>query len=232
MQIIPAVDVLDGKVVRLMRGDYDQVTVYGDDPVAMVAKWHADGGDIIHVVDLEGARSGSPNIELWKALGASGVPFQVGGGLRSVELAARAIEAGAQRVVLGSAAVWDPSILGTLVSEYGPAAVVAAVDVRDGKATGAGWLDKGKAVADVVAAITEVGVEWALATGIHTDGTLEGPDRDLLQAIAEQAPDLKLIASGGVASVEDVVALRKAGLAGCIIGRALYEGHVSVPQLM
>lgn len=232
MQIIPAVDVLDGKVVRLMRGDYNEVSVYGDDPVAMVAKWHADGGDIIHVVDLEGARSGTPDVGLWTALGESGVPFQIGGGLRTVALAASALEAGAQRVVLGSAAVWDPSILGTLVREYGPASVVAAIDVRDGKATGAGWLDEGKAVADVLAAITEVGVEWALATGIHTDGTLAGPDRRLLDAIADQAPDLKLIASGGVASVADVDALREAGLAGCIVGRALYEGHVSVGQLI
>lgn len=231
MQIIPAVDVLDGKVVRLMRGDYAQVTVYGDDPVAMVAKWHADGGDIIHVVDLEGARSGSPDIALWEALGASGVPFQVGGGLRTVELAAQAIEAGAQRVVLGSAAVWDPSILGTLVSEYGASSVVAAVDVREGKATGAGWLDEGKAVGDVIAAITGVGVEWALATGIDTDGTLAGPDRELLDFIAQQAPNLKLIASGGVASAADVVALREAGMAGCIIGRALYEGHVTISEL-
>lgn len=232
MQIIPAVDVLDGKVVRLMRGDYDQVTIYGDDPVAMVAKWHADGGDIVHVVDLEGARSGRPDVALWEALGASGVPFQLGGGLRTAEAASGAIEAGAQRVVLGSAAVWEPEILGTLVQRHGPTAVVAAVDVRDGMATGAGWLDEGKAVSDVIASITDVGVEWALATGIHTDGTLEGPDRGLLDAIADQAPSLKLIASGGVASVEDVVALRVAGLAGCIIGRALYEGRVSVQQLI
>lgn len=232
MQIIPAVDVLDGKVVRLMRGDYDQVTIYGDDPVAMVTKWHADGGDIVHVVDLEGARSGTPDVALWESLGASGVPFQLGGGLRTADLATAAIDAGAQRVVLGSAAVWEPEILGTLVQRHGPAAIVAAVDVRDGMATGAGWLDEGKAVSDVIASITDVGVEWALATGIHTDGTLEGPDRDLLRAIAQQAPSLKLIASGGVASVADVVALREAGLAGCIIGRALYEGRVSVPQLI
>lgn len=232
MQILPAVDVLDGKVVRLMKGDYNQVTIYGDDPVAMARTWHDEGGDVIHVVDLEGARSGTPDLDLWRALGSSGVPFQLGGGLRTVELATQAIEAGAQRVVLGSAAVWEPDILGTLVQRHGAGAVVAAVDVRDGRATGAGWLDEGKEVSEVIGAITTLGVEWALATGIETDGTLAGPDRDLLDAIAGQAPDLKLIASGGVASAADVMALREAGLAGCIIGRALYEHRVTIGELI
>ena len=232
MQILPAVDVLDGKVVRLLKGNYDNVTIYGDDPVAMVQKWHAQGGDIVHVVDLEGARSGKPDFDLWAALGSSGVPFQLGGGLRTAGLASRALEAGAQRVVLGSAAVWEPEVLGTLVRRHGADAVVAAVDVRDGKAVGAGWLDEGKVVSEVIGAIVTLGVEWALATGIETDGTLTGPDQQMLDIIRKQAPDLKLIASGGVASTEDVHTLREAGLAGCIIGRALYEGRVSIAELI
>ncbi len=232
MQILPAVDVLDGKVVRLLRGDYSNVTIYGDDPVAMARKWYSQGVDIIHVVDLEGARSGTPDFDLWAALGSSGVPFQLGGGLRTAGLASRALEAGAQRVVLGSAAVWEPEVLGTLVRRHGADAVVAAVDVRDGKAIGAGWLDEGKVVSEVIGAIVTLGVEWALATGIETDGTLTGPDRQMLDVIRKQAPDLKLIASGGVSSTEDVHTLREAGLAGCIIGRALYEGRVSIDELI
>jgi phosphoribosylformimino-5-aminoimidazole carboxamide ribotide isomerase len=232
VQILPAVDVLDGKVVRLLRGDYSNVTIYGDDPVAMARKWYSQGVDIIHVVDLEGARSGTPDFDLWAALGSSGVPFQLGGGLRTAGLASRALEAGAQRVVLGSAAVWEPEVLGTLVRRHGADAVVAAVDVRDGKAIGAGWLDEGKVVSEVIGAIVTLGVEWALATGIETDGTLTGPDRQMLDVIRKQAPDLKLIASGGVSSTEDVHTLREAGLAGCIIGRALYEGRVSIDELI
>jgi phosphoribosylformimino-5-aminoimidazole carboxamide ribotide isomerase len=135
-------------------------------------------------------------------------------------------------VVLGSAAVWEPEVLGTLVRRHGADAVVAAVDVRDGKAIGAGWLDEGKVVSEVIGAIVTLGVEWALATGIETDGTLTGPDRQMLDVIRKQAPDLKLIASGGVSSTEDVHTLREAGLAGCIIGRALYEGRVSIDELI
>ena len=127
LQIIPAVDVLDGKVVRLMHGDYDRVTVYGEDPVAQALEWMRQGAELVHVVDLEGARSGAPDESLWRRLAEAGVAFQVGGGIRTAEIADRALDAGARRVVLGTAAVWDPDILGRILD---PARVVAAVDVR------------------------------------------------------------------------------------------------------
>jgi phosphoribosylformimino-5-aminoimidazole carboxamide ribotide isomerase len=157
-------------------------------------------------------------------LGKTGARFQAGGGIRSVAAAEATIEAGAERVVLGSAAVWDPRVLTSILGTIGPQRVVAAVDVRDGKARGAGWTDQGKPLADVLAQLAEAGVARALATGIATDGALSGPAIDLFLRCAELAPGIKLIASGGVSSLEDLRGLRSLPLDGVIVGRALYDG--------
>lgn len=232
MQLIPAIDVLDGKVVRLHRGNFDEVTVYGDDPVAQAQSWLDQGASLVHVVDLAGARDGVPDRSLWQALGAAGVAFQVGGGIRTAELVADAIEAGAARAVVGTAAVWEPETMAAMLAAVGPSRVVAAIDVRGGKAQGAGWLDAGRDVGDVLADLAAAGAVRALVTGIGRDGTMDGPDTDVLHHAGAVAPGLALIASGGVGSLEDLRALRPLGVEGVIVGRALYERRFSVAEAL
>lgn len=230
MQVIPAVDVLDGSVVRLRQGRFDDVTTYGSDPVAVARSWVDEGADLVHVVDLDGARHGESDRSLWESLAGAGVPFQIGGGIRTVEAASAALEVGARRVVLGTAAVWNPDIAGDLVTRFGPERVVAAVDVRDGIATGSGWEGEGRSVADVCASLVSVGVEWILATGIDRDGMMSGPDTGLLEEIRSAAPSVKLIASGGVADLGDLAVLRDGGYEAAVVGRALYEGRFPLSE--
>ena len=228
LQIIPAVDVLDGKVVRLMHGDYERVTVYGEDPVAQALEWMRQGAELVHVVDLEGARSGTPDESLWRRLADGGVTFQVGGGIRSAEIAGRALEAGARRVVLGTAAVWDPEILGRIPD---PARVVAAVDVRGGKATGAGWLDEGKNLSEVLDGLSAAGIGRLLVTGIERDGTMEGPSTDVLLSALRHG-GFAVIASGGVGQLQDLDVIQRLGCEAVIVGRALYEGRFEVSDAL
>jgi phosphoribosylformimino-5-aminoimidazole carboxamide ribotide isomerase len=224
------VDVLDGKVVRLHQGRYDEVTVYADDPAAQVTSWVEQGARIVHVVDLAGARDGVGDRRLWDRLGQTGVPFQIGGGIRTVADAAGAITAGASRVVLGTAAVWEPDVVGGIVEQVGTDRVVAAIDVRDGKATGAGWLDDGQDVAGVLVRLVDSGVTRVLATGIATDGTMAGPDTGLLADVARVAPGLALIASGGVGSLDDVRGLAVLDVEAAIVGKALYDDRFSFAE--
>jgi phosphoribosylformimino-5-aminoimidazole carboxamide ribotide isomerase len=228
MEIIPAVDVLDGTVVRLARGDYRAVTRYEPDPVATAVRWSDEGARRVHVVDLQGARTGDPDRELWGALAAAGVAFQVGGGLRTVEAVETAIAAGAERAVVGTAAVWSPEVLSAMVDAVGSERIVVALDVRAGRATGSGWEDDGRDLDGVIARFAGAGVIRALVTGISHDGMMTGPDLDLLAVVRSLAPDLRLIGSGGVGSLQDLTALAGAGVEAAIVGRALYEGRFSL----
>lgn len=230
MQIIPAIDVLDGRVVRLLRGDYGQVTEYSADPAGVALAWASQGAELVHVVDLAGARSGAPDRRIWEAIAATAVPFQVGGGLRTVADASAALESGAVRVVLGSAAVWEPGVLADLVARYGPERIVAAVDVRSGRAKGSGWTDGGKDLETVLAGAVGAGCRWVLATGIARDGTLEGPDLGLVAEIRKAAPIVSVIGSGGVGELADLVALARTGAAAVVVGRALYDGRFSLAE--
>lgn len=227
-ELIPAVDVLDGRVVRLMHGDYDRVTVYGEDPVGVARRWMEEGASLVHVVDLAGARSGAGNPSLWRAMTEGGVRFEVGGGIRTTETARAAIEAGAEYVVMGTAAVYHPEILGELATG---GRVMAAVDVRDGLAQGSGWLDRGRPVRRVLEELVEVGIRRVLVTGIGRDGTMEGPETELM-SVALGFPELDVIASGGVGRLEDLVRLAEMGCAGAIVGRALYEGQFGLSQAL
>ncbi len=232
MQLIPAVDVLDGEVVRLMEGDFDRVTVYAKDPVSQATAWQEAGAALVHVVDLAGARDGNPSEPLWRAMTAAGVRFQVGGGIRTPQAAGRAVEAGAARVVMGTAAVWQPELLAATVAELGPSQVVAALDVRGGRATGEGWLDEGRLLPDVVADLVAAGVVRALVTGIGRDGTMQGPDLDVIAEVRAVAPELAILGSGGVAELGDLAQLAAAGVEGAIVGRALYEGAFTVEEAL
>ena len=230
MYVIPAIDVLDGRVVRLRQGRYDNVTIYRDDPAAMLTSWSEQGAEIVHVVDLAGARDGSGDSNLWKRLGDTGVRFQLGGGIRTIVAAEQVVAAGADRVVLGTAAVWEPEIAAGEVDAMGPERVVAAIDVRNGKATGAGWLDAGRELPAVLRDLVNAGVVRALATGISRDGTLAGPDTDLLQQVRAAAPELALIASGGVGSLADIVRVAELDVEAVIVGRALYDGRFTFAE--
>ncbi len=231
MQVIPAVDVLDGRVVRLLRGDYDRVTDYRWDPVAAVRRWVDEGAGLVHVVDLAGARSGEGDLRLWTRLGEAGLPFQAGGGVRSAADAAHVVGAGAERIVVGTAAVWEPGVLGEMVASVGAARVVAAVDVRDGKAEGAGWRDRGRGLNEVVGSVRAAGARRLLVTAISQDGTMEGPDVELLARVRHLAPDAAIIASGGVGTLDHLRQLVAAGLAeAVVVGRALYEGAFTLAE--
>ncbi len=230
MYVIPAVDMLDGKVVRLRQGRYDDVTVYAEDPAAQLREWAEQGAEIVHVVDLAGARDGEGDRAMWARLGPVDVPFQIGGGIRTRVAAEQVIRAGAARVVLGTAAVWNPALAGEIVSAVGADRVVAAVDVRGEKATGAGWLDDGRDLATVLRDLVDAGVVRALVTGIATDGTLAGPDLDLLERAKKLAPELAIIASGGVGTLEDVATVGRLDVEAVIVGRALYDNRFTLPQ--
>lgn len=228
LQIIPAVDVLGGKVVRLRHGDYDQVTVYAEEPVDCARDWIQQGAPLVHVVDLEGARTGHPDHHLWESMAAGGVAFQVGGGIRHATTARQALEAGAERVVMGTAAVWDPSELANVGAID---RVVAAVDVRSGLAQGAGWLDAGRPLAEVLGGLSGVGIGRILVTGIGRDGTMEGPDAELLEEVARDGR-FAVIASGGVGSLHDLAVVERIGCEAVIVGRALYERRFTLRQAL
>ncbi|MBT8250602.1 MAG: 1-(5-phosphoribosyl)-5-[(5-phosphoribosylamino)methylideneamino] imidazole-4-carboxamide isomerase [Acidimicrobiia bacterium] len=226
MFIFPAVDVLDGKVVRLHRGSYDAVTVYHDDPVETAQLWIERGAAMVHVVDLEGAKAGVPSPALWRAMAEGGVRFQVGGGLRTASSVDRALAAGATRVVMGTAAVHDVALIGRLVSNHGSDAIAVSIDIRDGEAQGSGWLAAGRPWQEVVAELLHVGVTWMVTTAIARDGTMEGPDGELVAAVVAAAPDALVVAAGGISSNSDIEHLARLGASGAIVGRALYEGAV------
>ena len=228
--MIPAVDVLDGRVVRLMRGDFNRVTVYSQDPVAVARTWGEQGVELLHVVDLEGARSGSPTEGLCERLAQGGVRFQLGGGIRDAAAAQQAIASGAERVVVGTAAIDDTKTLSQLVDTVGSAAIVAALDVSEGMALGSGWVGSGRGLGEALAEITGCGVRRALVTGISRDGTMEGPDLELIDSVLVAAPDLDLIASGGVGGLDDLAALARRGVEAVIVGRALYEGRFTFEE--
>lgn len=220
--VIPAVDVLAGGVVRLRQGDYDKVTEYAPDPVAAARRWVDEGASVVHVVDLEGARSGRPDPELWERLALGGIPFQVGGGIRDRATAGEALERGAARVILGTATVRDPGLVGDLVEEFGNERVAASVDVRDGLVAGAGWLERGKPLTQVLDELPTGG--WIFVTAIARDGTLAGPDVALVREVAAARPQNLIAAAGGISQLEHLTDLAAAGAAGAIVGRALYEG--------
>ena len=228
LEVIPAVDVLGGRVVRLLHGDYDAVTRYGDDPVARVSAFLAEGAPLVHVVDLAGARSGHPDRALLSALAGTGGLFQIGGGIRTAEVANLALSLGAARVVMGTAAVWEPEILAGVGDVR---RVVAAVDVRAGRATGGGWLDEGQALDVVLDGVAGVGVQRVLVTGIDTDGTMEGPDLELLRRVMADGR-FAVIASGGVGSLDDLRRIAVVGCEGVIVGRALYEGRFTLAEAL
>jgi phosphoribosylformimino-5-aminoimidazole carboxamide ribotide isomerase len=231
MDVIPALDILDGKAVRLLRGNYEQVTVYDPAPVSVGVEWMRAGASIVHVVDLEAARGGGfAALDVIRRLRDEGVRCQVGGGVRTPVNALALVDAGAERVVVGSAFVDEDGLGEGIVDAIGEDAVVAAIDVRDGRASGHGWSSGGPPFADVVFRALDSGVRRMLVTGIAVDGTMEGPDLELIEAVANLDESIRLIASGGVGTLGHIRSLARIPAEAVIIGRALYEDQFTLAE--
>jgi phosphoribosylformimino-5-aminoimidazole carboxamide ribotide isomerase len=235
--LYPAIDIRDGHAVRLIQGDYGRETVYDDDPVDAARRWMQQGARALHVVDLDGARAGEPrNLEHVRRIAAeANVPVQVGGGLRNGEAVAAALESGADRVVLGTAALAEPQLVAALAEEYGER-IVVGVDARDGHVAVEGWEHETAATpAQTVADLAARGVRTFVFTPVEVDGTLGGPGLEDLREVSKAAAQAgaSLIYSGGVGSLDDLRELRGLeldNLAGVIVGRALYEGRFTVAE--
>jgi phosphoribosylformimino-5-aminoimidazole carboxamide ribotide isomerase len=232
--LFPAIDIRDGKAVRLIQGDYERQTKYDDDPVVAARRWVDGGATWLHVVDLDGARAGEPvNLEhVRRIVAAVNVPVQLGGGLRDSKKVEEAISAGAERVVLGTAAVRDPEMAEAIAAAHGDR-VVASVDARSGKVAAEGWTEESElATTDVIAELTRRGLSRFVYTPVEVDGLMEGPDLDSLREAAG-ATDGQVIDSGGIGSLDDLRAVAGLGLEnveGVIVGRALYEQRFTVAE--
>ncbi len=227
MQIIPAVDVMGGKVVRLVEGDFATATVYSDDPVAVTRQWFEQGASLVHVVDLDGARHGTARQDVWRRMVDAGLPVQTGGGIRDEETVRAVLDLGVERVVVGTMAISAPERLAALrdVVER----LVVAVDVREGRARGAGWTDAGRSLGEVLDTLATHRIERVLLTGIGRDGTLRGPDLDLTTQVVEDGR-FSVVASGGVGSLQHLADLAALGCAAVVVGRALYEGRFTLGE--
>ena len=229
MTIYPAIDLYEGKAVRLLRGDYEQMTVYSNDPAATARGFKDAGAAAVHVVDLEGARDGRPaNFEVVKRIvSESGLETQVGGGIRTAEAIEKYLKAGVHRVILGTAAVSAPGFLSEMVQAYGNAIAVSA-DIRDGFVAIKGWLElSDKDLFDFCRSVEEVGVRTLICTDISKDGLLGGTNIELYRTLKEKL-SMKLIASGGITSLEEIKTLSLLGMDGAILGKALYERSIEL----
>lgn len=232
MYLLPAIDILDGRAVRLAKGDYNAVTVYHDKPELMAQLFEEDGAEWIHVVDLNGAKSGAPeNLEVVRRiLAATKLKVEVGGGVRSLEVAERILDAGATRVILGTALVRDPEFAQAAIEKFGPDALVAGIDAKAGEAAVAGWTEgSGVRATDLAARMADLGYEHLVFTDIARDGMQTGVDP---AAYADMARAFRnpVIVSGGIATAADVRALAPIvdAVEGVIAGRAIYENTLSV----
>lgn len=231
MLIFPAIDLYEGKAVRLLRGDYNQMTVYSDHPIDMLRDFEAQGASCIHVVDLEGAKSGTtPNLDLIRSLKEQTSLFmEVGGGIRNMETVKKYIDAGVDRVILGTAAVKDPVFAAQAVAAYGEK-IAIGVDIKEGEAAIHGWTEtSGLDAFDFCKKMQAMGVRTLICTDISKDGAMEGTNHELYKRLSTEL-NLQIVASGGVSSMEDVKKLASLDLYGAIIGKAYYTGAIRLKE--
>ena len=229
MKLFPAIDLYEGKAVRLFKGDYAQMTVYNNDPSAVAADFAACGAECIHIVDLEGAKSGiTPNFDtVCKIKATSGLFCEIGGGIRSMEVIDKYLSAGIDRVILGTAAVGNLDFVKAAVDKYGDRIAVGA-DLKDGYVAVKGWVEKTDVSADeFFAQMQDVGVKTVICTDISKDGAMMGTNLELYRSLSERF-SMQIVASGGVSSIEDVKRLSQMGLYGAIIGKAYYTGAIDL----
>ena len=231
MLIFPAIDLLEGQAVRLLKGDYTQKTVYSDDPVQVAKDFKAQGATCIHIVDLEGAKDGTtPNLPIVCAIKEQTNLFcEIGGGIRSMDVIRRYMDAGIDRVILGTAAVADKELLQQAVAEYGEK-IAVGVDIKDGKVAVKGWLvDSGLDAFDFCREMVAIGIKTLICTDISKDGAMQGTNRELYRELAKEF-SVQITASGGVSKIDDVKALRAMDLYGAIIGKAYYIKAIDLAE--
>lgn len=232
MKVIPAVDLMNGKVTRLLQGDPKKAKFYDylGDPVAIAKKWEAEGADAIHVVDLDRAFNKGSNIEaIAKIINVVNVPVQVGGGIRSKEAAEALLNMGADYVIMGTLAFKKPEVLGELIGKFGER-VIVALDYVDGKVMIEGWtLQTHAKIEMALERFLRIGVRNFLLTSIRRDGTLQGVDFDTLRQVCKNSK-VKVMAAGGVKSIRDIYMLKECGIYGVVIGKALYEGTLTLEE--
>lgn len=236
MIILPAIDLKEGKCVRLRQGSADEVTVYGDDPAEQAREWRRQGGRELHVVDLDGAFVGTPKHAevIRRIIEAFEGPVEVGGGLRTLEAVGAVLEAGAARAIIGSAALENPRFLTDAVAIWGDK-IAVGIDARDGFVQTKGWVETTKVSAlDLATAVAKAGVKTIIYTDTATDGMLGGPNLSQMAAICDAAPTCSITASGGVSSpydIENLKALERPNLRAAIVGKALYDGRTTIREL-
>jgi phosphoribosylformimino-5-aminoimidazole carboxamide ribotide isomerase len=236
MNVIPAIDILEGRCVRLYQGDYAQSQTFNEDPVATALEWVAQGAAWLHLVDLDGAKVGQPVNQAIVAeiVRATNISIQVGGGLRDRDSVANLLSLGVDRAILGTVAVEQPDLVRDLCQAF-PGQIVVGIDAREGRVATRGWQETSEVLAtDLAQQMAEFGVAAIIYTDIHRDGTLSGPNLEALRQLAG-AIDLPIIASGGVSSITDLLslsALEPQGVSGAIVGRALYTGDVSLKEAL
>ena len=230
MKIIPAIDLMEGKVVRLYKGDPDKKTIYSDNPLEVAKKWESAGADMIHLVDLDATLEKGSNFEILRSIAKSvKIPVQVAGGLRNEKIIEEALGF-AQRAVIGTLAFKDKTALGRLLTAYGNEKLVISVDHNDGLIVVNGWQQTTKiSLADAVNEFLEMGFSEYLSTSIVRDGTLQGPDLEPLKRINE-IDGVNLIVSGGISNIGDVIKVKELNPFGVILGKALYENQVTIEE--
>ena len=234
IEIIPAIDLIDGQCVRLRRGDYGQVTRYSSDPLAVASSFRDAGITRLHLVDLDGAKSGAPcNLSVLERIAAhTSLRIEFGGGIKSSQSVADVLGAGAAHVIIGSAAVKQPALMDRWLAEYGPERVILGADIRGGLVSVSGWLeDSSLSVADVFNRFIPSGLSQAIVTEISRDGMLAGPDFNLYSGLKDRFPAVCLTASGGVTTMADIARLQSLGIERAIVGKALYEGRISLTDI-
>lgn len=233
MKIFPAIDLYEGKAVRLLKGDYQNMTVYSENPIEIARDFENKGAKFIHLVDLEGAKDGTtPNLNIVKQIANETKLFvEIGGGIRSIETVKTYLENGVDRVILGTAAVNDEEFLKTAVTEYGDK-IAVGVDIKDGFVAIKGWTEKSQySCNDFCKKMQDIGVKYIICTDISKDGAMQGTNRELYKELSERF-SVNITASGGVSSIEDIKALRKLDLYGAIIGKAYYIGAIDLKEAL
>ncbi len=230
MILFPAIDLYEGKAVRLLHGNYADMTIYSENPLLIAQDFIACGARNIHIVDLQGAKDGTtPNLELIKRIAACGLFAEVGGGIRTEDVASRYLDAGVGRVILGTAAVTNPELLERLAARFG-GKIAVSVDVKDGYAAIRGWQENSSLTCDALCRrLQDTGVKTVICTDISRDGAMRGTNRQLYADLSGRY-DMDFIASGGVSSMEDVIALRDMNVYGAIIGKAYYTGAIDLKK--
>ncbi|MBE9115395.1 1-(5-phosphoribosyl)-5-[(5-phosphoribosylamino)methylideneamino]imidazole-4-carboxamide isomerase [Lusitaniella coriacea LEGE 07157] len=234
MEVIPAIDLLDGQCVRLYQGDYQRSEVFGENPVEMARRWEGEGATRLHLVDLDGAKQGKPanHSAIASIVKAVSIPVQVGGGLRDRAGIAQLLNLGVQRAIVGTIAVENPELVEELCQEF-PDQIVVGIDARNGQVATRGWLETSQVSAiELAKKMEDIGAAAIIYTDIHRDGTLAGPNLEALRELS-RAIALPIIASGGVSSLTDLLsllALESQGVCGAIVGRALYTGDIDLAE--